>query len=467
MGSLIQDFENSDRLRRRAAQIIPGGAHTYAKGDDQYPVLSPGFIARGYGCHVWDVDGNEFIEYGMGNRAVGLGHAYAHVTAAARAELDRGCNFVRPSRIEVDCASAFLETIETADMVKFGKNGSDAVSAAVRLARAVTGRDLIARCSDHPFFSTDDWFIGTTEMNAGVPKAIRDLTVAFKYNDIESAKALLTRYPGRIAAFILEPSRGDEPRDRFLHRLRKLCHENGCLFILDEMITGFRWHTGGAQKAYDIVPDLSCFGKALGNGFSISALAGKREFMELGGIEQTGQPRVFLLSTTHGAETHAMAAAIATMHVYRHEPVIMHLVRQGNRLRKAIDQIVALHGVGQHFGLQGHPACLSYFTLDGEGTPSQSFRSLFLQETIRRGVLAPSLVVSYTHQDEDIAKTLDAIDGALKLYRRALEDGVENYLVGRPSEIVFRRFNRSAPQSIRPRVDEEQSSRSPSLIQKN
>ena len=445
MGNLVQNFDTSDRLRKRASNIIPGGAHTYAKGDDQYPILSPGFIARGYGCHVWDVDGNEFIEYGMGNRAVGLGHAYAHVLNAVRAELELGCNFTRPARIEVDCATTFLETISTAEMVKFGKNGSDATSAAIRLARAVTGRDLIARCSDHPFFSTDDWFIGATEMNAGVPQTIQALTIGFRYNDLDSARSLFERYPGKIAAFILEPSRGEEPKDNFLHRLRALCHENGALFILDEMITGFRWHVGGAQKAFDIVPDLSCFGKAMGNGFSISALAGKREFMERGGIEQTREPRVFLLSTTHGAESHSMAAAIATMHVYRHEPVIAHLVRQGSALAAAVKQIAVTRGVERHFTVGGHPSCLSYATLDQQGNPSQAFRSLFLQETIRRGLLAPSLVVSYSHRDEDVAKTLDAIDGALRVYKSALEHGVENYLIGRPSDVVFRRFNHPAP----------------------
>ncbi len=448
MQTFVENFENSDRLRQRSRNIIPGGAHTYAKGDDQYPVLSPGFIERGYGCHVWDVDGNEYIEYGMGNRAVGLGHAYADVVEAARAELYRGCNFTRPSKIEVDCASTFLDTIQTAEMVKFCKNGSDATSAAIRLARAVTGRDLIARCSDHPFFSTDDWFIGTTEMNAGIPQAIQDLVLGFSYNDLASARSLFDRFPGRIAAFILEPSRGDPPRDQFLHKLQKLCHENGALFILDEMITGFRWDAGGAQKTYDIVPDLSCFGKALGNGFSISALAGKREFMERGGIDQTDAPRVFLLSTTHGAETHAMAAAIATMKVYTQEPVVTHLVRQGNSLRAAISQIAIAHGLDSYFGIQGHSACLSYFTLDQTGKPSQAFRSLFLQETIRRGLLAPSLVVSYTHEDEDIAKTLDAIDGALVVYRKALEYGVDKFLTGRPSDVVFRRFNGNAQHQV-------------------
>ncbi|KJF72831.1 glutamate-1-semialdehyde 2,1-aminomutase [Agrobacterium arsenijevicii] len=444
MQNFVENFQNSDRLRLRSRNIIPGGAHTYAKGDDQYPVLSPGFIARGYGCHVWDVDGNEYIEYGMGNRAVGLGHAYPDVVEAARAELYCGCNFTRPSKIEVDCASTFLDTIQTAEMVKFCKNGSDATSAAVRLARAVTGRDLIARCSDHPFFSTDDWFIGTTEMNAGIPEAIQNLVLGFGYNDLASARSLFDRFPGQIAAFILEPSRGDPPHDHFLHKLKTLCHERGALFILDEMITGFRWDAGGAQKTYDIVPDLSCFGKALGNGFSISALAGKREFMERGGLDQTNAPRVFLLSTTHGAETHAMAAAIATMQIYQREPVVPHLVRQGNALHTAIGQIVIGHGLDSYFGVQGHSACLSYFTKDQNGKPSQAFRSLFLQETIRRGVLAPSLVVSYTHGDEDIAKTLDAIDGALVVYRKALEYGVEKFLTGRPSDVVFRRFNSGA-----------------------
>jgi glutamate-1-semialdehyde 2,1-aminomutase len=444
MDSFIQNFENSDRLRKRAHWIIPGGAHTYAKGDDQYPVLSPGFIVNGYGCHVWDADGNAYIEFGMGNRAVGLGHAYRHVIDAVARQLEFGCNFTRPARIEVECAATFLQMVPGADMVKFCKDGSDATSAAIRLARAATGRDLVARCQDHPFFSTDDWFIGTTEMNAGIPQAVRDLTLGFRYNDLEDARALFARHPGRIAAFILEASRGDDPAEGYLKGLQELCRENGALFILDEMITGFRWARGGAQECYGIRPDLSCFGKALGNGFAISALAGKREFMSLGGIEQTDQPRVFLLSTTHGAETHAMAAAIATMHVYAQEPVIPHLRLQGLRLKAGIEQAVGRHGLQRFVGVTGHPACLSYFTRDEKGRASQAFRTLLLQETIRRGVIAPSLVVSYTHGNDEIDQTIEAFDGALGIYRLALDHGVENYLVGRPSDVVFRRYNTQA-----------------------
>ncbi|MGH6860490.1 MAG: glutamate-1-semialdehyde 2,1-aminomutase [Phyllobacterium sp.] len=444
MAALIGNFDKSNQLRERAHHLIPGGCHTYAKGDDQYPVLSPGFIAKGLGSHVWDVDGNEYIEFGMGNRAVGLGHAYPPVVEAAMRQMQLGCNFTRPADIEMQCAATFLETICGAEMVKFCKDGSDATSGAVRLARAVTGRDYIARCSDHPFFSTDDWFIGTTPMNAGIPDAIRHLTGGFRYNDLDSARSLFARMPGKIAALILEPSRGGDPDGRYLHDLLDLCHANGALLILDEMITGFRWHSGGAQKLYGIEPDLSCFGKALGNGFSVSALAGKREYMQLGGLQQADSPRVFLLSTTHGAETHALAASMATMRIYRDEPVIEHLHAQGEALKVGISQSIARHGLGDFVRVTGRSCCLAYETLDETRAPSQAFRTLFLQETIKRGILMPSLVVSYTHDDTDVRRTIEAVDGALGVYARALDGGVDKHLVGRPSQIVFRRFNRQA-----------------------
>lgn len=441
MNLFTPQFRNSQLLASKAHALIPGGCHTYAKGDDQYPVLAPGFIQRGSGSHVFDVDGHEYIEYGMGNRAVGLGHAYPPVVRAVRDALQDGCNFTRPSAIEVECAESFLELIDSADMVKFCKDGSDATSGAVRLARAYTGRDMVACCADHPFFSTDDWFIGTTKMNAGIPASVSALTATFRYNDIASVQAVFDDYPGRIAAIILEPAKADEPQDNFLHEARRIAHENGALFILDEMITGFRWHLRGAQKLYDVEPDLSCFGKALGNGFAISALAGKAEYMQLGGLIQTEHPRVFLLSTTHGAETHAMAAAIATMTIYRDEPVIERLYEQGSKLAAGVNAVIAAHGLQNHVRLFGRPCCLAYGTLDEAGQPSQAFRTLFLQETIRRGVLMPSLVVSYTHSDTDIARTVDAIDGALGIYVRALNDGVGSYLTGRPSQVVYRRFN--------------------------
>jgi glutamate-1-semialdehyde 2,1-aminomutase len=440
------EMSASRNLQKRAHAMIPGGCHTYAKGDDQYPLIAPPFLVRGAGSHVWDTDGIEYIEYGMGNRSVGLGHGYAPVVDAVRAQLSGGCNFTRPSPIEVECAEQFLSLVDTAEMVKFCKDGSDATSAAVKISRAYTGRDMIAICADHPFFSTEDWFIGSTAMNAGVPEQIKSLTVGFHYNDLDSVRALFEKYPGRIAAVILEPARSDEPRDGFLHKLKELAHERGALFILDEMITGFRWHSGGAQKFYDIEPDLSSFGKALANGFSVSALAGRREFMRLGGLDHLDRPRVFLLSTTHGAETHALAAAIATMRIYQNEPVIEHLTRQGERLREQAETVIRHHGLEGYVSIIGRASCLLYGTRDLDGKPSQAMRTLLLQETIRRGVLMPSLVVSYSHTDEDIERTIAALDGALGVYRQALDGGVDQFLIGRPSEPVMRNYNTSTRQ---------------------
>ncbi|RMG27019.1 MAG: aminotransferase class III-fold pyridoxal phosphate-dependent enzyme, partial [Bacteroidetes bacterium] len=219
------DFTRSNQLRAKFNALIPGGSHTYSKGDDQWPEFAAPYIARGKGCHVWDIDGNEFIEYGMGLRSVTLGHGYEPVVEAVKKQLPHGSNFVRPAAIELECAEQFLSMISGAEMVKFGKNGSDATTAAVKLARAYTGRDLIAICGDHPFFSIDDWFIGTTKINAGIPSAISDLTLKFSYNQIESVQALFEAHPGQIACVLLEAERWRPPTDQFLQQLKDLCHK--------------------------------------------------------------------------------------------------------------------------------------------------------------------------------------------------------------------------------------------------
>ena len=438
-GDIVQ-FEKSLVLQKRAHELIPGGCHTYAKGDDQYPALSPGFIQKGFGCHVIDVDGNMFIEYGMGLRSVTLGHAYGPVLEAARRQMQWGNNFVRPSPIEVECAEEFLSMIRGAEMVKFAKNGSDATSAAVRLARAFTGRDLIAVCADHAFFSVDDWFIGTTEMSSGVPAATRDLTVKFRYNNIGSVRALFDQYPRRIAGLILEPEKNTQPAAGFLKTLKQLCSREGALLIFDEMITGFRWHNGGGQAFYDVVPDLSTFGKAMGNGFSIAALAGKREIMRLGGLDHDRE-RVFLLSLTHGAEIPNLAAALEVMRIYQRETVVKVLWKQGRRLSAGITKSIDELELGGYFELIGEPCCLVYATRDQNKQPSQSFRALFLQELIKLGILAPSFIVSYSHDDDDIDRTVQAVHGALFYYKKALCEGVDRYLVGGPVKPVFRKYN--------------------------
>jgi glutamate-1-semialdehyde 2,1-aminomutase len=426
-------------LQQRAHDLIPGGAHTYAKGDDQYPETAPPFIARGQGSHVWDLDGNEYIEYGMGLRSVGLGHAFPRVIDAVRSELAHGCNFTRPSPREVEAAESFLSCVPSAEMVKFAKNGSDATTAAVKLARAYTGRDLIAIC-DQAFFSTDDWFIGSTAMAAGIPQSIRDLTIKFRFNNAASLQSLFVAHPGQIACVVLEAETAIAPSAGFLAEVRAICDRYGALMVLDEMITGFRWDVGGAQRVYDVVPDLSTFGKAIANGFPLAALAGKREIMERGGLRRADE-RVFLLSTTHGAETHSLVAAIATMSVYQDEPVIETLYRRGERLKKGVEDVTKRHGVQDYLHVLGRLCNLVFATKGPDRLASQEYRTLFMQELIARGVLAPSFVVSYSHTDDDIDRTIEAVDCAAAIYARALDDGPLHHIEGRPVKPVFRPFN--------------------------
>lgn len=435
-----KDFSKSRVLQSKAHELIPGGSHTYAKGDDQYPEQAPGFIARGKGCHVWDLDGNEFIEYGMGLRAVTLGHAFEPVVEAAYRQMQLGINFNRPAKMEVDLAEALLGAIDGADMVKFAKNGSDVTTAAIKLARAYTGRDLVAICGDQPFFSTDDWFIGSTEMNAGIPQAVIDMTLKFRYNDLASMRELFDRHPGQIACVLMEAEAITPPAQGYLKAVKQLCEERAAVLIFDEMITGFRWHLGGAQKFHGVVPDLSTFGKAMGNGFAIAALAGKREIMRLGGLDHD-LPRVFLLSTTHGAETHALAASLETLRFYRERDVVGFLWQQGERLRSLINNSIAETKLEGFFQLIGRPCNLVYETRDQGGNPSQAFRTLFMQELIRGGVLAPSFVVSFSHSDSDIERTADAVHAAHVIYGKALDEGIEKYLEGRSVKPANRKYS--------------------------
>jgi glutamate-1-semialdehyde 2,1-aminomutase len=430
------DFTASNEANKRLHDMVPGGAHTYAKGEDQYPAGMAPVIARGHGSHVWDLDGNEYVEYGSGLRSVSLGHAHPRVLEAVRQQLALGSNFVRPSVLELDAAGKFLATVPTAEMVKFAKNGSDVTTAAVRLARAATGRQTVALCKDQPFFSTDDWFIGTTAMTAGIPQ--QDLVVSFPYGDLAAVEKLFSSLD--VACVVLEAATQTDPPAGYLQGLRDLCTFHGVVLIFDEMITGFRWSEAGAQGVYGVTPDLSTFGKALGNGFAVSALAGRRELMELGGLRDSRE-RVFLLSTTHGAETHSLAAAMAVMDTYVEEGITEQLHALGTRLAAGVREVATYAGVGEHVVVKGRPSNLVFATLDAEGNPSQEYRTLFLRQLIGAGVIGPSFVVSSALTDADIEQTLTAVSKACAVYRQALDAGDPTaWLGGRPVKPVFRRF---------------------------
>lgn len=432
-------FAHSAALQARLHQLVPGGAHTYARGSDQYPEHMTPVLTRGLGAHVWDADGNELIEYGMGLRSVTLGHAYAPVLDAVRAVLDDGLSFTRPTTIELAAAEDFVGLVPGAEMVKFAKNGSDAVTAAVRLARLVTGRQRVAICADQPFFSVDDWFIGSTAMPGGVPGAVRDMTLGFAYNDLESLRSVLAT--GDVACVVMEAATATlDPEPGYLQGVRELCTEHGALMVLDEMITGFRWSARGAQHVYGVTPDLSTWGKAMGNGFPVAALAGRAEFMVRGGLGTDGE-RAFLLSTTHGPESVSLAAFRAVVATYRTRDVVGEMERAGARLAEGVDEVSAAAGTYPHVQALGRPSCLVFTSRDADARPSQHYRALLLQELLRRGVLGQSFVVSAAHTDADVDATLEALTGALTVYRRALDAGTtDGLLYSRPVAPALRRL---------------------------
>lgn len=425
----------------RLLKVIPGGAHTYSRGHDQFPANAPQILVRGKGAQVFDDTGRPYLDYGMGLRAVNIGYAEDEVDAAAIEQIRNGNNLTRPSLIELEAAEHLVGLIDSVDMVKFTKNGSTAVSAAVKLARACTGRDLVARCAEHPFFSYDDWFIGSTPLTRGVPRDTQEHAKLFHYNDIGSLEALIAAFPGQFACVVLEPAATEAPRDDFLQKVQALCHRHGIVFILDEMITGFRWHMKGGQHFYGVTPDLCTFGKAMANGFSVSCVAGRREIMELGSIEFEGRERVFLLSTTHGAEMSGLGAFVAATKFMARHDVVGHLWHYGGKLLALMARKARDHGIEHSFKVGGIACSPWYATLDASGTNSLTLRTLFAQEMVRNGVLMPWIALSWRHGESELALTEQALDRSFAIYRRALDEGVDKYLVGPAIKPVFRKHN--------------------------
>lgn len=435
----IVNFKKSDEYRLRIHDLIPGGAHTYSKGDDQFPQLSPAAITHGKGCYVWDVDGNKYIECLGGLASVSLGHAYEPVIERVAEELKKGNNFSRPSVIEREMAERFLALVKVHDMIKFAKNGSVVTTAAVKLARAYTGRKLVARPAEHPFYSYDDWFIGSTDVKSGIPSDISNLTVMYKADDLASLTELFEKYPGQIACVISEPEKMNVLPENYLRDAIDLAHKHGALWIMDEMITGYKTDYPGSMKKYNVVPDMTTWGKGIANGFSFCCLTGKQEVMELGGIRNKGKEKLFLISTTHGGETCSIAAGLATMDEFEKHPVVAHNQAMGQRFIDGSARIIASHGLThsiKNLQFNWH-ASLGYF--DNEGNNSFGLRTLFHQELVRQGVLFQGIFcANYSHTEKEVDYILEAIDEACKVYKKGLEEGYEKYLVGEPIKPVFR-----------------------------
>jgi glutamate-1-semialdehyde aminotransferase len=421
------DISNSNQYYERALQIIPGVTQTLAKGPGQYVQgVAPKYLVGGKGSHVWDADGNEYLDYNMGIGPVSLGYSFRTVDEAITEQLKNGITFSLMHPLEVEVAELIHEVIPNAEAVRFSKTGADVTSAAVRLARAYTGRQKVLCCGYHGWH---DWYISVTDRNAGIPNALKNLSYTFSYNDLP---ALLSSVDDEVAAIILEPVVFEEPKNNFLHDLREVCNQYGIVLIFDEMWTGFRMSLGGAQEYFNIKADLACFSKAVANGMPISILTGKREIMDL--LEKD----VFFF-TTFGGEALSLAAAKATINFMKENNVQDYLAMQGQKLKDGYNKIALKHNMG-------YTRCSGYdfrsiVTFNSSAGNPLELKSLVQQELIKRGILWSGFHnMSYSHSNVDIEYTLSAYEEVLPILKIAVDGkNVYKYLKGKPVEPVFRK----------------------------
>lgn len=397
----------------RAERVIPLASQTFSKSRLQYPKGAPLFLTHGQGGRVWDVDGNRYVDMVCGLLPVVLGYQDADVDRAIRDQLGNGISFSLPSTLETELAERLTRLIPCAESVRFGKNGTDATSGAIRLARAFTGRDRVAVCGYHGW---QDWYIGATVRHRGVPPAVRALTHTVPFNDLDALDRLLCAHPGEFAALIMEPMNTTEPAPGYLQAVKDLLHSHGALLVFDEVITGFRFALGGAQSLFGVTPDLASFGKAMGNGMPISAVVGRADVM-------AEMEQVFL-SGTFGGETLSLAAALATIDKMEREPVIESLWRQGTALADGVAEITARHGLGDVIGLAGMAPWKILTIQDHPGARKDAIKTLFAHHMLRNGVLfLASHNVCYAHDGDDVATVLAAWDTALAAVTAELATG--------------------------------------------
>lgn len=422
-------IDKSDELYKIALDLIPATTQTLAKGPQQnVKGIAPKYLEKGKGSHVWDVDGNEYIDFNMGIGPLSLGYAYPKVDNAIKKQLEDGITFSLMHPLEVEVAKLMNEVIPNAESVRYSKTGADVTTAAIRVARAYTGREKVLCCGYHGWH---DWYISVTDKNSGIPKAIDDLTFTINYNDIQSVKDSID---SDIAAIILEPFVFEPPKDNFLHELRKLCDDNGILLIFDEMWTGFRIALGGAQEYFGVKADMATFSKAVANGMPLSILTGRKEVMKV--LDED----VFFY-TTFGGEALSLAAAKATIEELRDKNVPAYLAAQGKKLKDGYNQIA--NDLGMDFTKCIGYECRSLITFDVKAGNPLEIKALMQQEMIKRGILWGGFHnMSFSHTDADVEYTLKVYREVLQMIKKAVdENNVMKYLKGEPVAPVFRKVS--------------------------
>jgi len=433
----MKNYSNDqlEQFRQRAHALIPAGAHTYSKADNQFSSNAPAFIAKGKGASCFDYQNNEFVDYGMGIFSVSLGHAYPAVIDKIKEQLEYGNSFTRPSLLEGELAEKLCELIPSAEMVKFAKNGSDVTSAAVRLARAYTGKEYIIRIREQPFHSFDDWFIGSTSRPGGIPDNIKAQTVSVSYNNITELEALFEQYSHQIACLLMEPVTFYAPQNDYLQHVRALCTKYNTLLIFDEIITGFRWDLKGAQHYFGVTPDLSTFGKGMSNGFPFAAIVGKKEIMQLGNMNGP----VFLLSCTYGSELTGLTAALATLDTFKKEPVIEQIWHFGRQLKEGISKQLSEFNLESHIRIRGYDCRPDITFHEHDGTYSFVLKTFFIQEMIKHKVLMERICISYSHREKELQQTLAATHETFRVIKAALENNrIRESIIGEIVQPVFR-----------------------------
>jgi glutamate-1-semialdehyde 2,1-aminomutase len=426
----MKRYSKSTRHLVKAEQTIPLGSQTFSKSRTQYPVgISPLYATKAEGAEIWDVDGNRYIDLVSALASVTLGYGDKAVENAVSKQLKLGVSMSLPGILEAEVAELIVEMVPSAEMVRFGKNGTDATSAAIRLARAYTGRDHIIVCGYHGW---QDWHIGSTTRNKGVPDSVSLLTHKFEYNNIESLKCILNEYEGKIAAVIMEPMNVTYPEQGFLQLVQKISHEAGALLIFDETITGFRFSRGGAQELFGVTPDLSTFGKGLANGFPLSAIVGRREVMM--------EMEEIFFSGTFGGELLSLAAAKVVLQRHLSEDLCAKLSRNGQDLSDLTERVVSENKLENVLNISGHPSWRFLNWRDTEKYSVDQIKTFFMQEVFKRGLLVlSSHNVTLAHKPKVVNRISDIYSEAMCELSRVIDSQVlQDELLVEPLRPLFK-----------------------------
>lgn len=424
-------YQKSVAWLGRAQAVIPLASQTFSKNYTQFSVgAAPLFLDRGEGSHVWDLDGNEYIDQILALAPINLGYCYPEVDAAVLAQLKKAAILSQPGMLEAEVAEKICSLVPCAEMVRYGKNGSDVTSAAVRVARAATGREMIVCCGYHGW---QDWYVGTTTRSKGVPESTKALTKTFTYNDIASLEKLFVEFPNQIAGVILEPIGVEFPQNNFLEQVKAVTHKHGAILIFDEMITGFRIALGGAQAYFGVTPDLACFGKAVANGYPVSVLTGKRELMK--------ECEEIFFSFTFGGELLSLAAARATIAILERDHVTDYLNDVGTELLAAYNTLADNLGILQYTKAAGYGAHHVLTFTDGAGATDLAAKTVFQEAMVEQKALTNgSNNTCFSHTAADIATIKTAYEAALsRLAEGITNHTLEQLIKGTKLQPVFRK----------------------------